>query len=117
MTLITAELVVFIGDDTYITACEARTSMGDGSNGATWLARIVGSDRRYKLAREFVPKNSADEPGSLSWSIPAPGIYEYRGFEAPSPEAGRGFVRIVNGSVEMMDASVVHDLYSDVPAR
>lgn len=104
-----------IGDDTNQLVRELGKLTGDrrGLQGWTpWVARITGTDPRYKLAREFIQGNRdysrANSVGSRGIMINywlKPGVYEV--FERTSWSSSRRyFVWSAGGQIEEIDADM-----------
>lgn len=69
------------------------------SGGKEWVARILGKDRKYGLAREFLHISGRDwsssgKTGTSEFAITVDGIYEYN-----EPWKGRGVLRRENGVI------------------
>lgn len=82
---------------------------GGGYGGRAWIARIVGRDTQFGLAREFCKRDASGLSGSgrsgvVSFDVSEPGIYEFRDFCVGSTARNwnwSGFVRLgVDGSSE-----------------
>lgn len=58
---------------------------GGGYGNRAWIARIVGTDAKFGLAREFCRADKSGLSGSgrsglISFDVTEPGIYEFKGF-------------------------------------
>ncbi len=58
---------------------------GGGYGGRAWIARIVGPDAKFGLAREFCRKDTSGLSGSgrsghITFEVTQPGLYEFRDF-------------------------------------
>ncbi len=90
-----------LAEGTYIDVDTACTRIRGGGYGAdAWVAKIVGPDPKWGVARQFMPKDKSGMSGSgrsgcITWELEGDGIYEYRKFCVSSrgDETG-GFVEI-----------------------
>lgn len=84
----------------------------------SWVARITGTDPKYGLAREFLPKRDVTQSRSnvyrdLQWAVKLEdgAIYEYR-FAISSGQEQRGFWRVVDGQLVDVDYQDVMEAVS-----
>lgn len=109
-----------IGDETYITPTHAQTRVRGGgqAGGRAWLAKIKGTDSEYGLARTFLKKepntSKSGKSGTIAWTIPGDGIYEYRNFASSSTGNAEGFVSIKGPEIEELSKRKVLAIMEDL---
>lgn len=110
-----------IGDETYITPTRAQTRVRGGgqAGGRAWLAKIRGTDSEYGLARTFLKKepntSKSGKSGTIAWTIPGDGIYEYRNFASSSTGNTGGFVSIKGPEIEELSRRKVLAIFEEPP--
>lgn len=103
---------------TTITLNNTHTDVRGGGYGSrAWIARIVGTDSKYGLAREFCKSDKSGLSGSgrsgvISFEVNEPGIYEFRGFCVGSTARNwewSGFIELTadGAARELMRAEVL----------
>lgn len=109
--------VLQLGDGTFITATEAATRVrGGGLGGDAWLAQITGTDPKWRVARDFCKKNTDELSGSgksgvITFEVPGPGLYQYKGFCVSSTKVRSGYVEITDdGQVREVKPALAADM-------
>jgi len=84
------------------------TVRGGGNGNSAWVAKIVGLDPKWGLAREFCERHEylsgSRASGSISFDVDEPGIYEFRGFCVMSTRNWEwsGFIELLADGSEML---------------
>ena len=109
--------ILQLGDGTFITATEAATRVRGGGLGAgAWLAQITGTDPKWRVARDFCARNedgvsASRKSGVITWEVPGPGLYQYKGFCVSSTRERSGYVLITDdGQVRQVLPALAADL-------
>jgi hypothetical protein len=92
--------ILELGDGTFIGATEAATRVrGGGLGSGAWLAQITGTDPKWTVARDFCVKDAeglshSRKSGVITFEVPGPGLYQYKGFCVSSTRERSGYVEI-----------------------
>jgi hypothetical protein len=122
-----------IGDDTYeffrLRAKETAAAFGPQvaaalfggmGKGRPWVARITGTDPRYRFKREFIPRqardyseaNSVGSRGVYAYYTLSDGVYEVS--ERVSwKRTARYFIRVADGQIEEIGEEEVLECLSE----